>query len=70
MLSDAGKIMDADIPEKLAQLKGQIATLEKREERWMVDKHTKVLWVHQVQKMLNEQIIQIQGGFCGENFSF
>ncbi|KAH7685202.1 Spindle assembly checkpoint component Mad1 protein [Dioscorea alata] len=32
--SDAGKIMDADIPEKLAQLKGQIATLEKREERY------------------------------------
>ncbi|KAJ0959761.1 hypothetical protein J5N97_000550 [Dioscorea zingiberensis] len=32
--SDAGKIIDADIPEKLAQLKAQIATLEKREERY------------------------------------
>ncbi|ONK59456.1 uncharacterized protein A4U43_C08F6610 [Asparagus officinalis] len=32
--SDAGKIIDADIPEKLAQLKGQIAILEKREERY------------------------------------
>ncbi|WOL03614.1 mitotic spindle checkpoint protein MAD1 isoform X1 [Canna indica] len=31
---DAANIMDGDIPEKLAQLKGQIATLEKREERY------------------------------------
>lgn len=32
--TDAGKIIDADIPEKLAQLKRQIAVLEKREERY------------------------------------
>ncbi|CAL9037747.1 unnamed protein product [Musa banksii] len=32
--SDATNIIDGGIPEKLAQLKGQIATLEKREERY------------------------------------
>ncbi|XP_072965955.1 mitotic spindle checkpoint protein MAD1 [Typha angustifolia] len=32
--SDAGNTMDANIPEKLVQLKGQIAVLEKREERY------------------------------------
>nr|DAD38862.1 TPA_asm: hypothetical protein HUJ06_013184 [Nelumbo nucifera] len=32
--SDAGKLIDSDISEKLTQLKGQIATLEKREERY------------------------------------
>lgn len=32
--SDAGNIIDVDISEKLAQLKGQIAILEKREERY------------------------------------
>ncbi|KAK1266334.1 hypothetical protein QJS04_geneDACA009091 [Acorus gramineus] len=32
--SDAGDLIDSSISEKLAQLKGQIATLEKREERY------------------------------------
>ncbi|OAY75840.1 Mitotic spindle checkpoint protein MAD1 [Ananas comosus] len=32
--SDVGKIIDANIPEKLVQLKSQIAILEKREERY------------------------------------
>ncbi|XP_077231799.1 mitotic checkpoint family protein isoform X2 [Tasmannia lanceolata] len=32
--SDAGNLVDSQIPEKLAQLKAQIATLEKREERY------------------------------------
>ncbi|KAJ6835748.1 mitotic spindle checkpoint protein MAD1 [Iris pallida] len=32
--SDSGNIIDTGIPEKLAQLKGQIAILEKREERY------------------------------------
>ncbi|CAN6475399.1 unnamed protein product [Victoria cruziana] len=32
--SDASKLVSSDISEKLAQLKGQIATLEKREERY------------------------------------
>ncbi|XP_010910286.1 mitotic spindle checkpoint protein MAD1 isoform X2 [Elaeis guineensis] len=32
--SDAGNVIDVDISEKLAQLKGQIAILEKREERY------------------------------------
>ncbi|XP_058089997.1 mitotic spindle checkpoint protein MAD1 isoform X2 [Magnolia sinica] len=32
--SEAGTIVDSHIPEKLAQLKAQIATLEKREERY------------------------------------
>uniref|UniRef100_A0A1D1YB05 Mitotic spindle assembly checkpoint protein MAD1 n=1 Tax=Anthurium amnicola TaxID=1678845 RepID=A0A1D1YB05_9ARAE len=32
--SDAGNLIDAQISDKLAQLKGQIATLEKREERY------------------------------------
>jgi mitotic spindle assembly checkpoint protein MAD1 len=31
--ADAGTVVDANIAEKLAQLKNQIATLEKREER-------------------------------------
>lgn len=33
MLADAANIIDDGIPEILAQLKSQIATLEKREER-------------------------------------
>lgn len=32
--ADAGNLIDTDISEKLAKLKGQIATLEKREERY------------------------------------
>ncbi|KAK1288432.1 hypothetical protein QJS10_CPB19g00095 [Acorus calamus] len=32
--SDAGDLIDSSVSEKLAQLKGQIATLEKREERY------------------------------------
>ncbi|KAK9095784.1 hypothetical protein Sjap_021281 [Stephania japonica] len=32
--TDAGNMIDSNISEKLAQLKGQIATLEKREERY------------------------------------
>ncbi|XP_043722124.1 mitotic spindle checkpoint protein MAD1 isoform X2 [Telopea speciosissima] len=32
--SDAGNLIDSQVSEKLAQLKGQVATLEKREERY------------------------------------
>lgn len=33
---DAGKLVDSHITGKIAQLKEQIATLEKREERYVV----------------------------------
>lgn len=35
---DAGKLVDSHITGKIAQLKEQIATLEKREERFVTDK--------------------------------
>ena len=33
LFADAGTVVDANVAEKLAQLKNQVATLEKREER-------------------------------------
>jgi hypothetical protein len=33
LLADAGTVVDVNVAEKLAQLKNQVATLEKREER-------------------------------------
>jgi mitotic spindle assembly checkpoint protein MAD1 len=33
LLADAGTVVNVNVAEKLAQLKNQVATLEKREER-------------------------------------
>lgn len=70
---EAGKLVDSYISDKILQLKEQIATLEKREERWVYNLLPCRLYdgCHEDDSRIIETLKyqQIQDSVCRQNFS-